>query len=887
MNDDRWSRIDAIFAAALTLPRGERRAYAERACADDPGLLSELEALLAAADAVDAERGPEWPRLQDVGAAALQGIGQANPDVPPEVGRYRLLRRIGRGGMGFVYLAERSDGAFEHTVALKIADSAGRTSAIIGRFLRERQILARLQHPSIARLYDGGFTVDGRPYFAMEYVEGVPITEFCDARALDVPERLRLFQEVARAVQYAHRNLVIHRDLKPTNILVTSEGRPKLLDFGIAKLLTEKDGEGALTVTRTDARMLTPAYAAPEQVRGEPITTASDVYQLGVLLYELLVGQHPFRTAGRTPYEIEQAVLDEEPRRPSSVRSTIDRDLDSILLQALHKEPERRYAAASAFLEDTERYLTGLPVTARAGSPTYRLGKFVRRHRLGVGVAALFTLLLGGYAVTVTAQARQIAAERSRAEAERDRAQLEADKAEQVSSFLAGLFESANPYSDEQDGPDIRVRDVMERGAVRVREELADQPEVSAELLELIGKVYQNLGMYEEVRPLYDEALAIRERLHPGPHEETGETLSLLGFLQQEAGEYEESEATFRRALEMQRAVHPPGNPAIAMTLTRLGGLLWFNNGDYAGAEAAFREAIDIHRSAGSADGDLASSLNGMANVFHSQAEYESAEPFYAEAIERYQRHYGGDHPFVAIVQTNFAALLRDKGDLSGAEAVQRDALGMLRRLQGEENIDVALGFGTLGTILLEQDRLAEADTLLKRALTLIGGIVGEGHPYTLRTRGHIAKLRLAQGRVAEAAADLAPLRADFAAAFPEGHFAHSEPLAILGRMHLQEGRPESAEPLLREALAIREAAYPDSHWQIAEARLLLGASLAAQERRAEAEPLLIAALTALEERRGASDPYAREALGQLVRLYAAWGRPEEAEVYRARLAEF
>ncbi len=888
METDRWKRVDAIFAGALTLPAAERMEFVRRACASDEALRAEVAHLLEAAESADTLFEELAP-----GAPSAAGPG---PDETLEagarIGAYRLERLIGEGGMGAVYAAERADGQFEQRVAIKVVHpSQIRAGALIQRFLRERQILARLEHPHIARLYDGGVTEGGRPYLVMEYVDGVPITEYCDARRLSVRERLRLFGDVGRAVQYAHGQLVIHRDLKPSNILVAADGEVKLLDFGIAKLL-EEDVEA--TATRTGGRLLTPAYAAPEQIRGGDVSTATDVYQLGVLLYELLTGRRPHATEDRTPFEIERAVCEEEPGRPSrsltdgaaaarrtepdALARALSGDLDTVILKALDKEPARRYAGAGELVDDTDRFLAGLPVTARPATATYRARKFAARHRVGVALSSLFVLVLAGYAVTVTAQARQIALER-------DRARTEAARAEQVTTVFADLFEGADPFAEEiQGGADVRVSDVLEHGAVRVRDELSDQPEVQARLLEVIGVVYLNLGRYEEAEPLFRESLAVYEGLGGPPDAARGEVTAYLAELLQETGEIEASDSLFRAALEIQRAVLPPNDPALASTLTRFGGLLWFNMGDYDGADTVFREALAIRRTALDRDDpDLTSSLNSMANLLHSQGDYAGAEPFYREAIELYREQLG-EHPNVAIVESNFAALLRDKGDYEEAEAVQREALEMHRRTQGERNIDVALGLGALGSILLERGRWAEADSALQAGLEQQLEIFDPGNPYVVRTRHYIARLRIAQGRHDEARALLEELREAYVAAFPPGHFALADPVLTLGRLELLTGDPEAAVPLIREGLEIREAAYPETHWQVAEARSLLGAALTARGAYEEAESLLLAALETLGTARPDADPYTRITLERLATLYEAWGRPEDGAPYRARL---
>src|SRR5262245_8366923 len=490
-------RVARIFGEALERPAAERRAFLDAACASAPELRAEAESLLAAheqaggfLDEIDTARE----------AALLDATAEPEPPEGRRVGPYRLLREVGRGGMGVVYLAERVEGGFEQRAAIKLVKRGMDTDAILRRFLRERQILAGLEHASVARLLDGGVTDDGHPYFAMEYVDGEPLTVYCENRQLGIEARLRLFEEACRAVQHAHGKLVVHRDLKPSNMLVTGEGRLKLLDFEIAKLLTEDDDATAITLTQVGTRVLTPDYAAPEQVRGEPVTTATDVYALGVVLYELLAGRLPHGGERRSLGEMARAICEEEPRAPSMAAAAQPRrarelrgDLDTVVLKALSKEPSRRYASAEALAEDIRRFLSGHPVRARRDTVGYVVTKFVRRHKVGVAAAtvAVLSLLLG---LAGTAWQAAVAAR------ERDRARLEAERAEKVKEFLVGLFKASDPA--ESTGEAITARELMDRGAERIEKELAGHPSLQAELFEIVAGISHELGRYEQARSL-------------------------------------------------------------------------------------------------------------------------------------------------------------------------------------------------------------------------------------------------------------------------------------------------------------------------------------------------------------------------------------------------
>ncbi len=481
LTPDRWRRVAAILDEVLELPPAEQAGYLELACGGDPGLRSDVEALLAA----DASSGeflevPAAEYLTSVFGAALPGAG-GGIAAGTRIGSFRVVRELAHGGMGEVYLAQRADGQFEQQVALKLVRSGMDSAEVHRRFLAERQILARLHHPHIAGLLDGGLTAEGRPWFAMEYIAGAQLKAWCDSRGMGIPERLRLFADVCEAVRYAHQSLVVHRDLKPSNILVTDDGEVKLLDFGIAKLLESgPDGDGrgdggAEPATRTELRALTPEYAAPEQLRGEPVTTATDVYALGAILYELLTGRRPHQFPRRSPAEIERIVCDIDPDPPR-----LGGELDAILLRALQKEPARRYPSAEALLEDLRRWRDGLPVRARPDSALYRVRKFVRRHRLGVVAGgALVLSLIGGLAATL---------HQARAKTR------EAAKAREVTDFVVNLFQVADPA--ESRGREVSAGELLARGVRRVDSALGRQPEVQEELLGVLGRIHRELGLY-------------------------------------------------------------------------------------------------------------------------------------------------------------------------------------------------------------------------------------------------------------------------------------------------------------------------------------------------------------------------------------------------------
>ena len=900
---DRWDEVEGLFEEALGLAPGARAALLNAVAARDPALHAELASLLEANDAA-----PEFfdGLSSALGAAASWGLDTASPDpgAPRQVGPYAVEREIGRGGMSVVYLAHRADGQFEQAVALKVIRRGGDRQASVHRFLAERQILASLSHPAVARLYDGGVLADGRPYFVMEYVDGQPIDRYCDAHRLSLDARLRLFLAVLEAVQYAHQNLVVHRDLKPSNILVTERGHVKLLDFGIAKLL-EDEPEHALT--ETGGRWMTPEYAAPEQIRGERVTTATDVYQLGVMLYRLLTGHRPYRLATRSTYEVERAVIEIEPTRPSTVvgkveeiqrggathritpesvsqnrstdepalRRTLAGDLDAIVMMALRKEAEARYPSVEAFAEDVRRYLARRPVEARRGSVAYRVRKFVRRHRWGVGAAVLFVVLLLGYAATLRLQALEITRER-------DRARLEAAKAAQVTEFLVDLFETSDP--NQAQGNAVTARELLDRGATRVEGELAGQPAVQAEALAVIGQIYGRLGLFDEAAGLLTKALALRQGAAVPPLDlaeshyhladvldrrgdyEAAEaqlhqalalagglqegralragSLRLLAALRMKQDDFAAADSLYHAALALQREVLGAEHDEVAATLSDLARLR-HGAGDLAAADSLFGQALALRRRLGPDHLEHAAMLADLAHLREDQDRFDEAETLYQQALALYRRLVGNEHPEVAATLNDLGLLYRDVGDLKAAERLLREALALKQRLLGDEHPSLATAYFNLGAVLHDEGDLEAAEAFYRLTLAIDRAVYKADHSEIANDLTKLAAVLADQGRLGEAEDLLGQALAIRRAALPAGLTGMSTTLLELGRLRLRQGRAAEAETFLREALDIRRNALADDHWRVAEVGALLGRALLVQRRYAEAAPLVRASAEA------------------------------------------
>lgn len=842
MKSERWRLVSPHLDQVLELSGEERRRYLTGLAGEDPALAADLELLLGEERALRDEKYLEHDAQElFAGVAESHLVGQV-------FGAYALVQPLGAGGMGSVWLARRNDGRFEGTAAVKLLSAALLGAAGASRFRREGTILARLKHPHIAQLIDAGVSRAGQPYLVLEYVEGEPIDRWCDERALDVQSRVRLFLDVLAAVAHAHSNLVVHRDLKPSNVMVSKEGRVKLLDFGIAKLLAGDDagsaaaaGDTAPTwLTREAGRAFTPAFAAPEQVTGESVTTATDVYALGALLYLLLTGRHPAGKPGASsPAGMLRAILETDPDRLSDgvhdprLRRELRGDLEIIVAKALKKRPEERYASVTALAEDLRRYLAEEPILARPDSPAYRTRKFVRRNARSLAAAA----------VAVFALAAVVAFYGTRLAGERDRVRLQAQKAAQVSDFLTGLLTSADPYA--ADRPEPTVRSLLDAGAARVRKDLAAQPELQREMLTLLGRIYERRGAYELALPLLGEAVALGRRTLE-PSRELAQSLNDLGVALGQKAELDAARATLEEALAMRRKVLGGEHPEVAVTHSELGRVL-FDQGHLGEAEACFRTALAIRQKAlGPADHETATSMSDL------------------------------------------GLLLRQKGDRAGAEILFRETLAVTRGSRGPKHPDIATALANLALTVNERGDHAAAEAMFREALAIGNASLGRDHPNNAQRLANLAGVLRVQGKLAEAAARNEEALALSRPALGLEHPAVARQEVGLARVYLGQGRPAAAEPLLRHALGVQQrgmSAGAAGDWRLGATQSLLGDACTRLSRFAEAEPYLLRAFELLQVTPGSEGREAREArdnLARLIALYEAWGRPEKAAPYRS-----
>ncbi|TVP53881.1 MAG: serine/threonine protein kinase [Gemmatimonadales bacterium] len=865
MDADRWVRIEALFHEALDLDEDQREAFLRDRCGDDDSLYREVASLLTADSQTRGMIG------QAVGGAV--DAMETEEFVGRSVGPWRIVRRIGHGGMGTVYLAERAQGEFEQRAALKLIRRGMDSEQILDRFRRERQILARLEHPEIARLLDGGLTDDGRPYFAMEFVEGRPIDQYCDEEGLGIGDRLRLFLKVCRAVAYAHRVLVVHRDLKPDNILVTTDGGVRLLDFGIAKVLEDEEGED--TLTRTAFRVMTPGHASPEQVRGEAVGTATDVYSLGLILYQLLSGLKPYEISSRSPLEIERTVCETEVERPStrlrgadptlaeaaaSERGTDPRrlgnrlrgDLDMICLGALRKEPERRYGSVEALADDLSRHLEGLPVTVRPDTLGYRLATMVRRHR--TGFAATLAVVLG-VSVLTGVYVDRIAQER-------DLAQEEATKAAEVAGFLQDLFRVSDP--SESRGETVTARELLDDGALRIASELEGQPAVQATMMRVIGEVYHVIGLPERAVAMLEDALEVQRALYGDWHAEVATTRIALGVVHQSRGDLVAADSLMREAVELRVTLLGETHPDVADALSNL-AFLEETLGNETSAEALYRRTLAIQRTLYPDGGPgVTYSTVKLGGLLRRIGRHDEAEPLLREGLAAQRAHHGDLHPEVASSMRDLAGLLRDRGAHEEAVALYGEALAIRRALFGDEHPGVASVLNSRAILLERMGEMDRAIEDLREVVALRERLFPDPHPSLAAVVNNLAGM--VRGREGVELYRRSMWIQD--QVLPEGHPNRAFPRMGLASLHMELGEPEQAEPLLREALALRLDALDAGHRHTGETLSELGASLAAQGRLDEAEAFLQQAYDVLLQAEGVDGRRYQRARDRLASLH-------------------
>lgn len=843
LTPERLERMQQCFERALELDTQPRAEYLRTLAGDDADLAMRVRGLLDAHARTENLFESPIARYLPVDDGLDRWIGR-------RVGVYDITRLIGAGGMGAVYEAVRDDGQFRKRVAIKLlrAHTVGETA--IRRFRRERQILATLEHPHIAALLDGGVTAEGHPFFAMEFIEGEPITAYCDTRTLSIDARLELFRQVCSAVHFAHQSLVVHRDLKPQNILVNADGQVKLLDFGIASLLPSAlDGADEETLTRAGTRALTPGYASPEQLLGRPIGTRSDVYSLGVILYELLCGKRPFDSRDGSQADIERVLRDAAPLRPSAViteerlgrlsersgdrvRTRLAGDLDAIVLKTLRTDPERRYGTAEELSADIANHLTGRPVLARPDSIGYRFGKLLRRRRAeSVAVALTVMSIIGGSLVALR-QARV-------ADREKVRAQAESARASEVTRFLTTMLGAANPGAL---GRNVTVREVLDSAALRA-DSLTTQPALESEIRRIIGGTFLSLGEFPLAEAQYRLAVAAEQRQAPAGGRGAAVALSQLSMAKEFAGEFAAADSLLRVA-DTLFARHGFADDEQRISHLDARGRILNHLGNSKDAEPILAEALALQRrQVPPRDSSLAASYTNLAIIQSDLGDNQSAETLMVAAVAAARRAYGNSHPHVAAILSPLASI-QDRAGLSArAESTFRETINMRREALGDDHPDLAWSMYNFADFLLSAKRYGESAEWSRRVLALRGKTLQDEHPMV------------------------------------------SASMSLLGRALDGLDSLDAGERWLRESLNVRKSAYPAGHFLIASSEGQIGAHLTLRGEYARAEAMLRESERKLVAARGDAAPIVKDARNRLVSLYERWGKPDSVRVWKERIA--
>ncbi len=890
-----WERLQELFSRAADLTDEEQNAFIAREVGDDEQLREELAKLL------EADRGSSRAPLTNAVGAAIERTTRDRRKalLGQVVNNYRLVSILGHGGTGTVYLAERADRQYSAQVAVKIIDGATVHGDLGQRFRAERQILASLNHANIARLVDAGETDDGQPYLIMEYVHGEPLDKYCDGRRLDVRARLNLFLQICSAVQYAHQNLIVHRDLKPANILVTAEGSPKLLDFGIAKLLdVSGDAAAALALTRMNDRLLTPEYASPEQILGRPVTTASDVYALGVVLYELLTGLRPYSVpASASQLELERTICISDPERPSTglkraaTESTgdvaaianiataralsIDKlvrklagDLDSIVLRALRKEPQHRYGSVEQLAADIRRFLSREPVLARQGNWTYYSSRFIRRHAYAVSAGAAFAVFLAAFAVAMSIQAQRIATER-------DRATVESMRAESVSDFMLSIFEASDPF--ETQGRQVTARELLDQAGRNIRGDLSQHPEVRARLLEAIGRAYRRQNEFELSVSFLEDAEHLRRQLPDPDGSRRATILTELAMSLREAGDLEGAQTALQDAVELTKSNQASGSATQAKLLMNL-GRVELSAGNVTAAKSYLERSLALHRELlGPNHAEVASVLLDLSSVHLWEDDAQQAERRAREAVRIYSETVPVLYPDRVIANVALGEILVWQGRMDEASPLLESSLENQIKLYGEVSRQVAAAYSLLARIRGSQRLFVEAEDFARKALSIYVQTLGDKHQETGYARAALANLLMKRGKLPEAEHELRLSLAAYEQALPPDHPYVASSEHLLGEVLLRKRELHDAEALLTAAMN-RWKRTNSPAWRAARSQSALGEVLHLEGRIAEAEQHLTEGYKILVADEGADRDARIAARERVERFYLARGQRERLE---------
>ena len=882
MDSARWQKIQSLFHELADLPSFEQRASLQARCGNDQALVAEVMALL----------------YEDASGASLldRGVAQVAHEILQneydtalpfqQVGPYRLKRVLGHGGMGVVYLAERGD--LETSVAIKLLRDAWLSPARRERFAIEQRTLAQLTHPSIARLYDADTTPDGTPFFVMEYVEGVPLVDYCKAHHCSLTERLGIFRSACEAVVYAHQHAVIHRDLKPSNILVKEDGSVRLLDFGIAKHL-EALGE-PVEQTMTGLRLMTPAYASPEQIRGEQVGIQTDVYSLGVSLYELLSGTLPFDLSERTPVQAEKILTQQDAEKPSTaaekaavqakaeiplpaISKSAWADLDVLCLTALHKDSQRRYASVEALLRDIDHFLKQEPLDARPDTASYRLRKFVTRNRTKVIATATLFAVFAGLVIFFTVRLARA----------RNAALAEAARTQRIQGFMLNLFKGGDDAAGPSD--ELRVVELLGRG-VSQAQSLSAEPEVQAELYQSLGNIYQQLGKFDQADGLLRSALEQRTHLFGLESREAAESMVALGLLRSSQARLDEAEQLVRQGLDISKRKLPREHPDVAKATFALGKVLE-GRGKYDQAISLLDEAVQMQSARGTQPtADLAGSLSELANSHFYLGHYDASASLNERVLTMQRQLYGERHPLVSDTLINLGAIQFQKGNYEESERFNRQALDIVQAWYGKVHPETADAMTILGQSLTYQKRFDESAELLKQSLAILERVYGPVHPRVAFALNELGNVAIRQSKLDEAEADFSRVVDIYRSVYGDKHYQIGIAESNLAGVYAERKEHARAEHLFREALQIYAATLPADHVSVAISRIRLGSTLVAERHYPEAEVESRVGYEILSKKASPSIKWLQTARQDLATEYEALHQPEQAAKFRELAAK-
>jgi serine/threonine-protein kinase len=861
--------MQRLFQEALALPDdGTRRAFLAQTCGDDRELAAEVAAML------DEDRSNDSVLDRGVEQVAGSMLESAPPPPGTRIGRYTVKGLLGEGGMGVVCLAERED--LGSIVAIKVLRDAWLSPARRERFQSEQRLLAQLNHLGIARLYDADTLPDGTPWFAMEYVEGLPLTDYCRQHDCSVERRLQLFRQACEAVRFAHAHAVIHRDIKPSNVLVKHDGSVRLLDFGIAKQLDALDGTSGRT--RTVLRLMTPAYAAPEQLLGDKVGVQADVYSLGVVLYELLTGRLPFDLTNLSGVEATSLLVGEAPPRPSECEprpggsappsKAAWEDLDVLCLTAMHRDRSRRYSSVEALIRDVDHYLTSEPLEARPDAWTYRTGKFLRRHWQVASVtaaAAVVALSLSAFFTLRLATAR-------------DAAQAEAARTERVQRFMTNLFQGGDELAGPADS--MRVVDMLERGA-REAGTLAADPPLQAELNHNLASIYQRLGRLDEADALFATSLERRTQAFGRDSPQVAESLVAIGLLRIDQARLDDGEALIRDGLTLAERLLPADHPQLVAARSALGKALR-ERGDYDEAIAILAQTVERQSAAGIAAMDLTSALTELADAHYAAGHYVESESLYTEILARHREIVGDAHPLVASDLASLAAIEQDLGYYDKAEALSREALAINEAYYGATSSHTADSLTSLGRALTYQEKYDEATVTLRRALEVQESAHGPSHPLVAEAINELGNILAMQDEFDEAAQNFQRAADIYRSVHGDRHYLVAIELSNVAYMHMQRQDYGVAEALFRNVIPLFAETLSPDNVNTGIARIKLGRTLLRAGRYAEAEQESLAGYEILAKQASPSISFLRAARTDLIAAYEAMLQSDKAARFRA-----